>query len=124
MQNRKKAPRVWSNIQILQQIQLLRNRSAKACQLNNPSLYGAAVRHFGSWKNSIKAAGIDYETTLTRRPSGYWNKDRIIAKIKTLPFKSSTYVRKFHPALYSAAIRLFTSWKDAVMAAGFAYDKI
>lgn len=114
----------WSAAQILQQIQLLNNYSARTCQQNNPSLYGAAVRRFGSWRSSIKAAGIDYEKTLSRKPAGYWNKNRIVSKIKNLPFKNSNYARKYHPALYSAALRLFTSWKEAVTVAGFNYDKI
>ena len=124
MKSRKKSLRKWRDVQILEEIQALTIHSAKTSQLKNPSLYGAAVRRFGSWKNAIKAAGIDYEKTLSRKPAGYWNKDRIISKIKNLPFKESNYAREYHPALYSAALRLFTSWKEAVIESGFDYEKI
>ncbi|MHA1888639.1 MAG: hypothetical protein ACTSX0_11465 [Promethearchaeota archaeon] len=99
----------------------------------NP-LYNAARRFFGSWKNAIEAAGLDYnkirELAESKRIEkvSKWSKQRIIDEIlETNAAKenlNASYALKHHTALYSAAVKYFGSWKSAVIAAGLEYDKI
>lgn len=114
----------WSSEDVLLQIKNLSDLSAKYNQKNFPSLYGAAVRHFGSWREAIEAAGVPYSTVSKRKPAGYWSKERVIHAIQSLPEKRSGLVRKKHSDVYNAAMRYFASWKDAVNAAGFDYEVI
>ena len=87
------------------------------------SLYTAArsKRCFGSWREALKAAGLDYEELKGRR---FWTKRRIIERIRELhaqgiPLNWST-VDKISPGLYRAARRKenFGSWRGALEAAG------
>lgn len=114
MDSQKTVSRKWNKKEVQRQIQELNSLSARTCQRTSPALYGAAVRHYGSWKNAVESAGFNYKQVLKRKPSGYWNKERILAEIQRLRNKSSGNVRQNNPPLYSAAIRLFTSWKKAV----------
>ncbi len=57
--------------------------NAHAIQKEDSKLNNAAVTHFGSWKKSIKAAGLDYRRIRCKRQSWrtMWSKEKIIAKI-------------------------------------------
>lgn len=114
MDSQKVVSRKWNKKEVQKQIQELESLSARRCQKNYPALYGAAVRHFGSWKKAVESSGFNYKQVLKRKPIGYWDKERVANEIKNLTDNSSGAVRQNHPALYSAAIRLFTSWKKAV----------
>lgn len=124
MKDRRKQHQRWSTTKVLRQIRGLQSLSAKACQEIHPSLYGAAVRYFGSWKKAVEQAGFDYRGALVRRSPGYWSEELVTNEIKKLPQKKSSFVRQNHRALYSAAIRLFASWKQAVESAGFSYEDV
>lgn len=106
--------RRWGKKGILEEIAKLPDLSPKICQHNHPALYGAAVRHFGNWRNALESAGIDYKKVLKRKPPGYWTEERVISEIKKIQQTKSNFVRKKFPALYSAAIRLFHSWGKAI----------
>lgn len=119
-----KSNRRWTKEEVLREIRSLSNLSAKFNQRSFPSLYGATIRHFGSWKNAIEAAGFHYPEVVKRKMPGYWNKERLIEAIQGLPKKHSNLVRRKHADLYSAGLRLFGSWEKAVKAAGFNYEEI
>lgn len=57
-----------------------------------------------------------------------WNREKIAAEIKQLANKGVRLtvknVSREHSALYSAALRYYRSWGDAVKAAGIDYDSI
>jgi hypothetical protein len=57
-----------------------------------------------------------------------WGKDKVMAQIKEIDRKKEPltvkYVSKNHTALYSAALRYFGHWMDAVNAAGIDYNTI
>ncbi len=83
------------------------------------TLYCAARRIFGSWRNAILAAGIPPERVLTWER---WSPAKILAKIRLIsrrrrPLTSDQIERRYHN-LVSAARRHFGSWSKAVVAAG------
>ncbi len=119
-----KSNRRWTKAEILREIRSLTNLSAKSNQRGFPSLYGATIRHFGSWRKAVEAAGFNYSEVVKRKMPGYWNRERLIKAIQQLSEKHSNLVRKKHADLYSAGLRLFGSWEEAVKAAGFNYEEI
>ena len=92
------------------------------------ALFRSAIRHFGSWRAAIEAAGMGYES-IRRYKS--WSQDRIVDRIRELHAQGvdlswrhiSTAV---DPQLAAAATRLssYGSWRNAVEAAGLDYDAI
>lgn len=116
--------RRWSKTAIVEEIKNLPEYSAKYVQRARPELYGAAVRHFGSWKSAVEESGLDYANARKKRPLGYWTRETVIENIRTTEKKHSAYVRKKHADLYNAALRIFGSWKNAVEAAGYDYRDI
>lgn len=89
------------------------------------SLYQAASRVFGSWRNAVMAAGISPEKARVHDP---WPPGRILASIKSLarrkrPLQPAELKRRYHP-LVAAARRHFGSWPKAVVAAGIEPEKL
>ena len=83
------------------------------------SLYGAARRTFGSWRNAIEAAGIAPQRVLTWER---WSPARILVMIRHLarrdrPLTTLETERRYHN-LVSAGRRHYGSWSKAVLAAG------
>lgn len=124
MENKPKTYRRWTKETIIQEISLIPDYSAKSVQRLRPELYGAAVRHFGSWKKAVECCGLDYFTARKKRPLGYWTQETVIKSIANLEQKHSAYVRKKHADLYNAALRTFGSWEKAIVAAGLDYKSI
>ena len=132
------ARKKWSEEKIIREILTLHEDinplNDSYVNKNYNSLYNAARRQFGSWKNAIEAAGLDYdkikELAVSKRIEkvSKRSKQRIIDEI--LEMKASkenlnaSYAHKYHIALYSAAVKYFGSWKSAVIVAGLNYDKI
>ncbi len=128
-----KRKRKWTQERILQEIQRLHREgedlSHSAAKRNHQYLVVVAVddRMFGSWRNAIEAAGLDYEKISKHR---FWSKERIIEDIKELNAKgedlSHEAAKNRHGALVSAASskRYFGSWRAAIEAAGLDYAKI
>jgi hypothetical protein len=83
-------------------------------------LYMAARRHFGTWEEAVKRAGLDYEdVTGVRR----WNREKVIEEIRELADRgvslSATDVQRRFPCLFTAAVKRFPySWSKALRAAG------
>ena len=88
-------------------------------QKQNPSLHAAAVRYFGGYEHALKAAKIDPDTVRTRRR---WSSDMVKRELTRLKkaglHLSDPVVRKAHPALYGAAVRLFGTFTAARSEAG------
>jgi hypothetical protein len=79
---------------------------------DDPRLYQAAIVHFGSWTDALKAADLPRE----RR----WTPDEVIAALKSryIRGQSMKNVRDHDRSLYSQARRVFGSWRNAIHAAG------
>jgi hypothetical protein len=107
--------RQWSQDAILSEIQLrIENGSSLNCgDPNNKNLGAAAVRHFGSWRGALKAAGFE-------RPQRQWSPELILTEIKQR-LESGASLRSNQPnntKLAGAATRHFGSWNAARQAAG------
>lgn len=82
-------------------------------------LYGGAIRHFGSWRNALLAAGINARTVERRRG---WDKAKIVARLRELCRRrrslQQTAVQRIDGGLCRAAFLAFGSWCKALIAAG------
>ena len=80
----------------------------------------AAIRHFGSWTNALKAAGIPLQVDKPK-PVRKWSTERVITAIHArlengLPMND---VFESDRSLSNAANKYFCSWHGAMEAAGF-----
>jgi hypothetical protein len=82
-------------------------------------LYCGAVRHFGSWRNALRAAGIDVPRVEHRRE---WNKAKIITTLRALCRQGLSLrqrdVYRRDSGLCRAACLAFGTWCNALIAAG------
>jgi len=90
-----------------------------AMQSEDPGLHAAAVRHFGSYDQAIRAAKLDPDAVRQRRA---WTREAVIQGLKSARRAgqrlSDSYIRNNNSALYGAAVRLFGSFTKARKAAG------
>lgn len=90
-----------------------------------PDVYAAAEREFGSWKDAIEAAGLDYSTIRKYRS---WTRQAVIEEIKKCAANgeslNSQFAQNNKKPLYMAAVKRFRSWGQAVRLAGIDYDKV
>ena len=85
-----------------------------------------AKRLFGSWNGALRAAGEDPGKIVLSRRNVYPDAEAVLAGMQErrrlgLPLNHASVVSPPDAdyALYSAAKRLFGSWKDSLVAAGF-----
>jgi hypothetical protein len=97
-------------------------------QARVPSLLRAAERVFGSWSVAVEAAGFDY--SLIRRYR-VWSRARVIERIlywheRQADLSWRHLATKLDPSLAAAALHgnRFTSWADALRAAGLDPEKV
>ena len=122
----------WDKDMIISEIEKMKSEgfplNASYVMNNNSKLYGAARKHFNSWKNAVEASGLPYDEINLRSQENKWSKEKIIAEIHKLAKMgeplNSDYVQKNNTKLHSAAQRYFDSWGEAVVAAGFNYNEI
>ena len=124
----KMQPTKWSKEKILRRIKIL----SKQCRTFTPAyafyhhrnLYQAGIRHFGSWRKALKAAGLGKGFRRERR----WYKEKIIAEIQKYAKRkillNHNNIARRSRRLVQAAIRYFGGWGKAVIAAGFNYKKL
>ena len=90
-----------------------------------PDVYAAAEREFGSWKDAIEAAGLDYNSIKKYKS---WTRQLVIEAIKEAHAKgeaiNSKSAQNNMKPLYMAAIKRFRSWGQAVKIAGINYGEI
>ncbi len=104
-------------LQLEAQGQPLRGGHVDVC---HAGLYGAAQRHFGSWRKALAAAGIDADTIYGRKR---WTPDGVIEAIRQLdrqgvPLHYASAYRK-GGGVNAAATKHFGSWDEALAAAGY-----
>jgi hypothetical protein len=124
--------RKWSKDTIAYEIQRLfqsgENLNYASIAAEEVALLRAATRYFGSWRNAIEYAGLNYDDI---RRYKTWTRDRILERIQELHTAGedlswrhvSTSV---DPQLAAAATKRkhFGSWRGAVTAAGLDYGQI
>ena len=124
--------RKWSRENIGLEIRRLRdlreNLNYAAVAQEQVALLRAATRYFGSWRDAIESAGLDYEEI---RCYKVWNRERIIERIQELHKKGEDLSWRRvslegDPQLAAAATKRkhFGSWGLAIAAAGLDYDQI
>ena len=95
-----------------------------AIQREDPGLHAAAVRHFSSYDEALRAAKVDPEKVRERRS---WTREQVIRGLRQAQRAgkalSDSAVRREHPALYGAAVRLFGSFTAARTAAGIQWKR-
>jgi hypothetical protein len=93
----------------------------------DPQLAAAATKksHFGSWREALESAGLDYDTIRKYRE---WDDERIIHMVKELHATGAGLNAKSMEmediTLITAARRRFDSWHEALTAAGLDYKTI
>ena len=89
-------------------------------QKHYPNLYLEGIwLNGGDWDAALRVLGFTPERMRLRT---YWETERVITKIRFLREKGvplyPKYVLKHYAALFSAALRIFGSWPNALIAAG------
>ncbi len=124
--------KMWSRERILERI---RELHAKGEDLSwrhvstevDPQLAAAATKkkHFGSWRNAIEAAGLEYGDIRRYRE---WDEQAVIDRLKELHAEgkdlNAKSMEELDITLITAARRRFNSWDQALTAAGLDYKKI
>ena len=80
-----------------------------AVQKEDPGLHAAAVRHFGSYDNALRAAKVD-PAKIRRRQR--WSKEEVTKQLKAFSKKhdvTDAALRQHAPALYGAVLRFYKS---------------
>jgi hypothetical protein len=125
---------IWTRPRILKKLQQL-HRSGRTLAYSKlareqQSLVSAAAYHFGSYRNAIAKAGIDYADVL-QRPR--WTRQRIIVLIKQAKRKgddlhwgavSARRDELGRAAFAALQTRLFGRWDRALHAAGLDADDV
>ena len=97
----------------LQAVGLLQGLRLTQVWADDTGLYSVAKKHFGTWTNTLLAAGLPP----TRKQ---WTKDRAVVEIQAWRRQgvAISSISRQDMRLTVAAIRLFGSWHEALRAAG------
>ena len=106
--------RTWSRERI---VAAIRDRHRDGASLRrtwdeDPLLYSAAKRYFGTWHAAAAAAGFE----LPRRRT--WTAERVVAELQSRHRRGERCTSTADPGLYGAALRHFDGWGAALAAAG------
>lgn len=120
--------RTWDRATIIADLKQMHSDDAElnsgAVQKEDPGLHAAAVRHFGTYDQALKAAGINPKRVRRRRS---WTKEEVLKELRARKrgrlLMSDTMVRKEAPALYGAALRLFGTFTAARSSAGIRLNR-
>jgi hypothetical protein len=113
----------WSKKKIVAQIRQLKaageRLNVSAAEKSHGGLVGAASVYFGSWRQAIKATGLDYAKIKRQKE---WSKPEIVSEIKRMkaagvPLGTTIPIRKRYRILHAAAVRYYGSWAAAMKAA-------
>ena len=88
-------------------------------------LHCGAIRHFGSWRNALQAAGINVVIIQRRRK---WDRAKIITRLRELCSNGRSLrhsaVHRYDSGLCRAACLTFGTWCNALVAAGINPESI
>jgi hypothetical protein len=122
----------WTRERIVARIQELHAQEAdlswrNVCLNVDPQLAAAATKksHFGSWREALEAAGLDYDAIRKYRE---WDDTRILDMVRAFHRDGKELNAKNMEiediTLITAARRRFDSWHKALTAAGLDYTEI
>ncbi len=113
----------WSRKKVVERIRELHKAGkplhVSAAEKLYCGLVGAATMYFGSWRNAIRASGLDY-TGIKRQKE--WSKREIVREIRRvhregMKLNTTIQVRHQYRNLHASAVRYFGSWAAALRAA-------
>ena len=124
--------KTWSRSRIVERIQELHNNGEDLSWRHvstqvDPQLAAAATKrkHFGSWRNAVASAGLDYATIRRYRE---WDENTITQRLRELHEQgidlNAKNIEEYDITLITAARRRFESWDRALTAAGLDFRKI
>jgi hypothetical protein len=124
--------KTWSRDRIVERIQELHEKGEDLSWRHvstqvDPQLAAAATKHkhFGSWRNAVASAGLDYGTIRRYRE---WDENTITQKLRELHEQgidlNAKSMEEYDITLITAARRRFDSWDRALTAAGLDFKKI
>lgn len=127
----KKAHGEWSNGKIIKEIKSLKEKGIDlAIRAMRRQGYGPLVTmsnfYFGSWREAIKRAGLDYNKIRKRQR---WSKKRVIEEIKGLARQGEDISykrlrRTGYGKLVSMGCYYYPNWGKAIEGAGLDYTEI
>ena len=115
--------RFWSRKKIVARIRELKAAGeplyVSAAEVKHGGLVGAAAAYYGSWRQAINSAGLDY---LKIKRQKEWSKREVVVEIKRMraqavDLSTTIPVRIKYRTLHAAAVRYFGSWAAAMKAA-------
>jgi len=121
----------WSEARIAEELRKLfkakKDISSRTLRKTHSQLHAAAIHWFGSYRNAIKAAKIDYGK-VSHRSENYWSRDAIIKELRQLHKRGvplhHAAMERTHPHLVVVAYRYFGNYRKAISAAGIDYLKV
>lgn len=119
----------WTKELTIKELQELYSKGEDVSYSNlrkiNITLYHACVRYFGSYKEAVEFAGIDYEEIIRIT---IWTKELIIKELQRLHSEgedlSAHHLKVTHSKLSSACFSHFESYEEAITEAGLDYSDI
>jgi hypothetical protein len=94
--------------------------STLSVRKEDPRLYNSAIKIFGDWKTAIESSGIDYFENVAKTKVDYWNKAKIISKIRKYHESGVnmcvTNIMRIESSLTKQAEMKFGSWENALIA--------
>lgn len=115
----------WTKENTIEEIKRLHKEghSLAITDIDVPSIYTMACRHFGSWKKAIESAGLNYQEIKLLKE---WTPEIVIEKIKEMNKKDLSYteMRKNNKYMMDYATKQFGSWQQAITDAGLNYEEI
>ena len=122
----------WDRDRIVERIQELHEKGEDLSWRHvstrvDPQLAAAATKrkHFGSWRNAVSAAGLDYGQIRSYRE---WDAETIKSQLQQLHTQgvdlNAKHMEEYDITLITAARRRFDSWDKALTAAGLDYKTI
>jgi hypothetical protein len=122
----------WTRERIITRIQELNRQGVdlswgNISRMVDPSLASAATKpmYFGSWREAISAAGLDYDSIRRYRD---WSNQIVLHMVRDMQARgldlNAKVVGTTDCALLTAARRRFDSWHVALSAAGLDYRRI
>jgi hypothetical protein len=93
--------------------------NCEAAKRESKPLYRGAFRHFGCWRNALRAAGIDASSVERKKE---WNRAKVIARLRELCGQGRSLrhgaIMRSDSGFCRAASLIFGSWCNALLAAG------
>jgi metal-sulfur cluster biosynthetic enzyme len=126
-----RAARIWTPRRIMRELKRLVEAGAEiwagAVKRNNPRLWRAATRYFGSYEYAVIAAGID-KARATRPAFRQWSPDAVIEELRRLEREGQSLapsrLRQARPSFVHVCARRFGSYRQALDAAGIEYATV